>query len=155
MQLNELLISSDKSKLQFDVIFNYLKNESYWGKEKTIEIVKTSIENSVCFGIYKNGNQIGFTRVVTDISVFAYLCDVFILPKFQGQGIGKYFLKNILEDKMFEQINTWFLVTDDAQKFYNKFVKNCLKFHISFIYDPFLTIMILIKHKMHYLFNNY
>ncbi|KAA3605341.1 MAG: N-acetyltransferase [Calditrichaeota bacterium] len=121
MQLDELVISSDKSNLQFDVIFNYLKNESYWGKDKTIEIVKTSIENSVCFGIYKGEKQIGFTRVVTDISVFAYLCDVFILPEFQGQGIGKYLLKNILEDKMFSGIGTWFLVTDDAQKFYNKF----------------------------------
>lgn len=121
MQLNELKISSDKSKLQIDVIFNYLKNESYWGKEKTIEIVKTSITNSICFGIYRGKKQIGFTRVVSDISVFAYLCDVFILPEFQGQGIGKYFLKNILENPMFAGITTWFLVTDDAQKFYNKF----------------------------------
>ncbi|HJP63922.1 MAG TPA: hypothetical protein VJ844_10785, partial [Mucilaginibacter sp.] len=69
-------ISTDKSLIDFDAVYNYLENESYWAKGVTVERLKNAIENSVCFGIYKDGKQAGFTRVITDKATFAYICDV-------------------------------------------------------------------------------
>lgn len=42
-------ISTDKSKLDIDSIHNYLCNKSYWAKGRSIESVKKSIDNSLCF----------------------------------------------------------------------------------------------------------
>ena len=65
-------ISTDKDKLDISFIHKFLTN-TYWAKGRTMEEVKTTIENSYCFGIYSNGKQIGFARVVTDYVVFAYI----------------------------------------------------------------------------------
>ena len=65
-------ISTDKSRLDLQVIHDYLSNRSYWAKNRTIETVRKSVENSLCFGIYDNSeNLLGFARIVTDFAVFA------------------------------------------------------------------------------------
>ena len=82
-------ISIDKSKLDIDVIHDYLSNRSYWAKGRTLETVRRSIDNSLCFGVYDPQDKlVGFARVVTDLSVFALLMDVFILSS-AGAGIGE------------------------------------------------------------------
>ncbi len=88
-------ISTDKKKLNIELIHQYLSKESYWAKGRGIEIVKRSIENSLCFGVYINGEQIGFARVITDYSTFAWLLDVFILDKFRGKGYSKELMSAI------------------------------------------------------------
>ena len=80
---NEFVISTDKSKLDITVVHNYLCNESYWAKNITIDIVKKSIEGSLCFGLYQLNNQIGFARVITDHATFGYLADVFIIKDYR------------------------------------------------------------------------
>ena len=78
-------ISTDKTKLQISVIHQFL-TETYWAKGRTIGEVKTSIQHSFCFGVYLDNKQIGFARVATDYVVFAYIMDVFILPKYRGSS---------------------------------------------------------------------
>jgi hypothetical protein len=70
-------VSTDKTKLDVPFIQNFLK-DIYWAAGRTIEEVQTTIDASVCFGIYLDDKQIGFARVITDYAVFAYLMDVFI-----------------------------------------------------------------------------
>ena len=60
------LISTDKSKLDLAMIHHYLSTESYWAQHITFDIVQRSIENSFCFGIYKEHQQVGFARLITD-----------------------------------------------------------------------------------------
>ncbi len=83
-----IVISKDKSKLDSNLIHSFITN-SYWGRGRTIEEVEKTIENCLCFGVYKNENQIGFARVATDYVVFAYIMDVFILPEYRGKGYSK------------------------------------------------------------------
>ena len=40
--------------------------------------------------------QIANGRWVTDTTTFAYLADVFVLPSYQGTGLGKWFVTNVL-----------------------------------------------------------
>ena len=42
VQKDDFLISTDKSKLQIDVIHDYLANRSYWAKGIPVEIVQRS-----------------------------------------------------------------------------------------------------------------
>ena len=82
-------ISKDKSLLQFDKIHKAIKT-SYWGGYRTEQQTKTTIENTICFGVYNDAmEQVGFARVLTDQVVFAYIMDVIILDGLSRQRIGQ------------------------------------------------------------------
>ena len=114
-------ISLDKNKLNFEVIYHYLSEDSYWAKGITAERLKKAIENSVCFGVYHNDEQAGFARVVTDSATFAYICDVFILPQFRGNGLSKWLIQTIVNHQDFNGLRRWSLATADAHELYRQF----------------------------------
>ena len=113
-------ISTDKSKLQVEVIHQFL-TETYWAKGRTLQEVKTSIEHCLCFGVYLENEQIGFARVATDYVVFAYLMDVFILPDYRGNGYSKQLMKTINESPELKNCKIMMLKTSDAHNLYKQF----------------------------------
>ena len=113
-------ISTDKSRLKVEVIHQFL-TESYWAKGRTLEEVKTSLENCLCFGVYIKDKQIGFARVLTDYVVFGYLMDVFILPDFRGNGYSKLLIKTINESPDLKNCKMLMLKTADAHNLYCQF----------------------------------
>ncbi len=114
-------ISEDPSLLDINFIYNFLTNESYWARNISLSIVEKSIKNSLCFGMYEAGNQIGFARVVTDKSTFAYLADVFIIPSFRGKGLSKWLIQTIHAHPELQTLRRWMLGTRDAHELYMKF----------------------------------
>jgi GNAT superfamily N-acetyltransferase len=114
-------ISTDKNLLDRDMIFNYLSGESYWGKGITRERVEKSIENSMCFGVYKDGKQAGFARLITDQATFAYLCDVFVLADYRKLGLSKWLVQTIVDQPDLEGLRRWLLATADAHGLYSQF----------------------------------
>ena len=85
-------ISTDKARLDHDFIHHWLSTSSYWAQERPRDVVDTSIEHSVCFGLYEGDRQVGFARLVTDQATFAWLCDVFIAKSHRGRGLGKWLI---------------------------------------------------------------
>ncbi len=118
---NDLVISTDRSKIDIPFVHDYLSDESYWAKNIPIDIVKKSIEGSLCFGIYHLNKQIGFARVITDHATFGYLADVFIAEKFRGQGLGKWLMRSIMDHPGLQGFRRWMLATKDAQGLYAQF----------------------------------
>lgn len=114
-------ISTVKSELEIDMIQSYLADESYWAKERTLEQTVTAIENSLCFGLYSADKQIGFARVVSDHSTFAYVGDVFVLPEHQGRGLGQWLMETIIAYPDLQNLRRWILATRDAHALYEKF----------------------------------
>ena len=121
------LISTDKSKLDIPLIHNYLSNESYWAKGISLETVKRSIENSVCFGIYLGSEQVGFARVVTDKATYGYLGDVFVMKGHRDKGLSKHLMEFVLKHPELQGFRRWMLLTRNAQELYSKF--GFQKFH--------------------------
>jgi GNAT superfamily N-acetyltransferase len=119
-QKDDFLISTDKTKLDLDLIHNFLK-DSYWAKEIPFAIVKKSVDNSYCFGVYKNDVQIGFARIVSDFATFAYLADVFILEEYRGKGLSKWLMECIMQDSNLQNLRTFSLATWDAHTLYEKY----------------------------------
>lgn len=117
---NGYLISTDNLKLDITVIHNYL-SKSYWAKNRKLKTTKNSIKNSLCFGVYYKGSQVGFARVITDYSTFAYLADVFILEEHRGKGLSKWLMEVILKYGELQNLRRWFLATRDAHSLYEKF----------------------------------
>jgi GNAT superfamily N-acetyltransferase len=116
-----LLFSNDKQLLQIAVIHDYLTNESYWAQGIPLDIVKDSIEGSVCFGVYKDKQQIAYARIVTDNATFGYLADVFVLEEYRGEGISKQLMKYIMDYPPCKKFRRIMLATKDAQGLYEKF----------------------------------
>lgn len=115
-----ITISTDSSKLQVDVIHSFLTN-TYWAKGRTLEEVQKTIKNCLCFGVYKNDRQIGFARIATDYTVFAYLMDVFIVPEERGNGYSKKLMSEISQAPELQSCKVWMLKTRDAHGLYKHF----------------------------------
>jgi GNAT superfamily N-acetyltransferase len=119
--IGEFFYSTDKSKLNLDYIHHFLSKESYWAKNIPINIVKTSIEGSLCFGVYENDKQVGFARVITDYATFGYLSDVFIDKDYRGRGLSKELITFIMEQDVVKKLRRFMLATLDAHSLYAQF----------------------------------
>ena len=115
-----ITVSTDKTKLNVPFIQNFLK-DIYWVAGRTMEEVQTTIDHSFCFGIYLDGKQIGFARVITDYVVFAYLMDVFIDEVHRGSGYSSVLMEAMMKEPQLQQVKIWRLATSDAHFLYQKF----------------------------------
>jgi GNAT superfamily N-acetyltransferase len=118
---DDFMISTDPSKFDIPYIHEFLAERSYWAEGIPIETVQASIKGSVCFGVYREGRQIGFARVITDKATFGYLADVFIDENYRGQGLSKWLMETILSHSELQGFRSWQLATRDAQGLYAQF----------------------------------
>ena len=118
---SSITISTNKSLLNVNFIHNYLSNQSYWAKGRTLVQVKKTIESCLCFGVYEHKEQIGFARVLTDYVAFGYFMDVFVIDSHQHKGIGNLLLKSIMAHPELTGVQRLMLATQDAHTFYKKF----------------------------------
>lgn len=110
-------ISTDPTLLDLDAIHAFLST-AYWSPGVPRETVERSIRNSLAFGLYDGDRQAGFARVVTDRATFAYLADVFVLPPYQGRGLGTWLIETVLAHPDLQGVRRWLLATKDAHELY-------------------------------------
>ena len=119
-QRGDFTISTDKSRLDIDVIHEFL-GTSYWAAGRSVDTIRRSIENSIPFGVYKGDQQVGFARVITDYATFAWIADVFIIDSFRGQGLGTWLMEVIIAHPDLQGFRRWVLATKDAHELYRRF----------------------------------
>ena len=117
---DQFTISTDPSRLDMNALYYFL-SRSYWGKTRPRERNDEAFANSLVFGMYDGSRQMGMARVVTDFSIVAYLCDVFIHEDYRGHGLGKWLMQSMLEHPDLKHVRRWLLVTDDAHGLYQQF----------------------------------
>lgn len=119
-QCDGCLISTDPAKLDLDVIHGFL-SRAYWCEGLPRDVLERAIRNSLCFGVYVNGRQVGFARVITDHATYAYLADVFILEEHRAQGLSKQMMDVIMLHPDLQGLRRWTLLTRDAHGLYRRF----------------------------------
>jgi GNAT superfamily N-acetyltransferase len=117
----DCIVSTDPSLLDIDVIHAFLSRESYWAGGISREQVQTAVDNSLPFGLYYHGQQIGFARAITDFATFAYLADVFVVEPYRGRGLSKLLLRAVLAHPRLQRLRRWMLGTRDAHGLYAQF----------------------------------
>ena len=117
----EVKISNEYAKLDIDMIFNFLNVDARWCKGIPRTTVEKALKNSLCFGAFFNGQQIGFARMVTDYATFGNLVDVFVLPQYQGQGVSKQIMLAVGEHPELQGLRRIMLATSDKQTMYAKY----------------------------------
>jgi len=119
--LGEYLVSSDRSRLDIALVHAFLSEQSYWARGVGRQAVERSLCGSLCFGLYRGAEQLGFARVVSDGARFAYLADVFVLEAARGQGLGTWLVECVLSAPQLCEIERWLLGTLDAHGLYERF----------------------------------
>jgi len=115
----QIEIDTDKARLDFALIHDFLAR-SHWASGIPAEVLRRAVDNSLCFGVYRGGAQIGFARVVTDHATFAYLTDVFVLEPYRNEGIGRQLIAAIDAHPDLQGLRRWLLVTRNAQNLYRR-----------------------------------
>jgi GNAT superfamily N-acetyltransferase len=113
-------ISTDRDRLDLDVIHRFL-SRSYWAEGRSRERVAVAIAHSLPFGLYHQGAQVGFARVVSDAVVVAFLADVFVLEEHRGRGLGAWLVDVVTGLPELGRIRRWLLGTRDAHGLYARY----------------------------------
>jgi GNAT superfamily N-acetyltransferase len=113
-------IDTAKDRLDVGLIHHFLSCCSHWARGIPRDVVERSIVHSLCFGLYRDGAQIGFARVVTDEATFAYLADVFVVGEHRKAGLGQFLVAAILDHPPLQGLRRWLLVTRDAASLYRR-----------------------------------
>jgi GNAT superfamily N-acetyltransferase len=112
------VISTDGGRIDIEAVHAFL-TQAYWSVGISYDVVRRAVEHSLCFGLFHEGRQIGFARVLTDYSKFAYLSDVYVLPEYRGQGLGRWLIQVVFGHPELKDFN-WMLCTRDAHGLYQQ-----------------------------------
>ena len=116
---DEYTISTERNRLDVDVIHGFLVH-SYWAAGIPRAMVERSIEHSLPFGVYHGTRQVGFARVITDYTTFAYIGDVFIIEEYRGRGLSRWLMEVVVNHPELQGLRRWLLFTRDAHGLYEK-----------------------------------
>ncbi len=115
--MSAIMLSDDPALLQVGRIHAWLTS-SYWSPGIARATVERAIAGSHPLGAYRDGEQIGFARMITDHATFAWLADVWVEESARGQGIGREMVQWFLDHPDFAGLRRIALVTRDAHGVY-------------------------------------
>ena len=118
---DDFIITTDKSKMDIVAIHDFLSKYSGWSDNIPFDRVKTSIDHSLNFGLFYNGRQIGFARVISDFSTIAYLGDIYVLDEYRGRGLSKKLMDTVITHPNLQGLRRWILLTSTADWLYEKY----------------------------------
>ena len=110
--------SHDPARLNRSLVVQWLTTESYWASGRAAAVQEAAIDGSLNVGAYLDGDQVGFARLVTDYATFGWICDVFVLPAHQGQGIARAMVRSLVDHPDAATVGRFMLATKDAHGVY-------------------------------------
>jgi GNAT superfamily N-acetyltransferase len=111
-------IDDDPGRLDVDAIHDFLVRDAYWSPGIPRHVLDRAISGSLNFGLYADGAQAGFARVISDKATFAWLTDVYVLPDHRGHGLGHWLVQATLDHPDLQGLGRVALVTTDAHQIY-------------------------------------
>lgn len=112
-------ITTELDDMDVDAVHAFLRR-SYWSPGVPRAVVERALRGALCFGLFKDGAQVGLARVITDRATFAYLSDVYVLEEHRGRGLAKWLVRVILAHPDLQGLRRFVLATKDAHGLYEK-----------------------------------
>jgi GNAT superfamily N-acetyltransferase len=113
-------VTSDLARLDVRAIHAFLAT-AYWSPGVPLDVVRRAVDNSVCFGVLCDGQQVAFARVVTDRATFGYVADVYVLEAHRGRGLSHRMLEAIKAHPDLQGLRRMLLATRDAHGLYQQY----------------------------------
>ena len=132
-EYNGFLFTSNKELMNVNAVHKWLSEISYWKKNIPFTTVETALENSFCVSVLKDQKQIGFSRLITDYTTFAYFADVYILEEYRNNGFSKKMIELVLTLDWVQNLQRIMLGTLDAHDLYKKYGFSEMKFPERFM----------------------
>jgi GNAT superfamily N-acetyltransferase len=115
-------LDDDAARTDHEAVHRFLSGEAYWALGRPREVVDELIDGAArVVGLYHDGEQVGFVRVVSDRHTMAYVADVYVLPEHRGRGLGGEMFRFAVEEGPFAGVRKWGLHTRDAHELYRRF----------------------------------
>lgn len=97
------ICSTDPTKVQLEALNDaFHSDQCSWAKRLKVDVLDKMVKNSLCLGLYfqdgtKDGQMVGFTRLVTDYVTYGYVTDVYVLKDHQGGRLAEWVTSNLFE----------------------------------------------------------
>ena len=115
-------LDDDQARIDRAAVHRFLSGEAYWALGRSREVVDETIASAArVVGLYHDGEQVGFVRVVSDRHTMAYVADVYVLLEHRGRGLGTEMFGFAVLDGPFADVHKWGLHTRDAHELYRRF----------------------------------
>ena len=121
MPESNYVLKSGFDEMDFGQVTRMLK-DAWWSVDiKEEEVVKGAHNSALVVGAFtREGLQVGYARVISDKTRFAYILDVYVDEKHRRKRIGQNMVKYILDHPELEDVYQWTLITPDAHGVYSK-----------------------------------
>ncbi|WP_409271499.1 GNAT family N-acetyltransferase [Neobacillus sp. SCS-31] len=115
-----ITIKDGLKNMDFEKVTEMLSN-AFWCKGiKVDEVIKGAENSALVVGVFIDNNQIGYARVISDKTRFAYILDVYVDENFRRKGLGQKMVHYILSHEELKDVYQWLLITKDAHGVYSK-----------------------------------
>lgn len=111
-------IRTDLTEMDLDRVHRWLSTDAYWALGRTRDNVETAARNSLNVGVFRDGEQVAYTRVLTDHANFAWLCDVYVDRALRGRGLGNRMVQAVVELLEATSVQRILLATSTAHDVY-------------------------------------
>jgi GNAT superfamily N-acetyltransferase len=113
-------LDDDPARIDRAAVHAYLAC-SYWAEGRPREVQDTLIDGAArVVGLYHDGDQVGFSRTLSDGHAQSYLADVYVLEEHRGRGLGVELVRFSVDEGPLAHTK-WFLHTRDAHDLYRRF----------------------------------
>jgi GNAT superfamily N-acetyltransferase len=114
----EYELTDDLERVDFETVHGWLTG-SYWSPGISLErVVKAAQGTSLVVSVFLGSTQVGYMRVISDKTTFAWLADVFVDEAHRGKGLAKAIVQFALDHPEYQGLRRWVLATRDAQPVY-------------------------------------
>ena len=113
-----IVIKDGVAEMDFDRVRGMLA-ESFWAPGiSRAEVVQGAENSALVVGAFLDGGQIGFARVISDKTRFAYILDAYVAEEHRRKGVGREMMRYILFHWALKDVYQWLLRTKDAHGVY-------------------------------------
>jgi GNAT superfamily N-acetyltransferase len=113
-------LDDDRARIDRAAVHAYLAR-SYWAEGRPREVQDALIDGAArVVGLYHRGEQVGFSRTLSDGHAQSYLADVYVLEEHRGRGLGVELVRFSVDEGPLAPTK-WFLHTRDAHDLYRRF----------------------------------
>jgi GNAT superfamily N-acetyltransferase len=111
-------LSSARERIDLERVHGWLSTDAYWAMGRPLATTGAAFDGSEVFGVYQGAEQVAVARVITDGTIFAYLCDVYVDRAHRGNGLGGWLVASLRDHYAGRGLRRFLLVTRDAQALY-------------------------------------